>query len=288
MFFRVKKKASASVTVSERLVLGIIGPPVTTQKTLSNDVLVRIQRDWGCGCRTQLLSPGLSSWELCRGHEIMYLGADEGKPSIGLRERLEALFHNVHAPVWSAPLVGLGVALAIKVTYDSKALAQRAKDAENTALIDPLTGLYNRRGWNRRVDEEQKRLKRDARAPVAVAVYMLDVDGLKITNDERGHAAGDAILRQVSKVISSVTREHDITARLGGDEFAIMTIQSQAAEADLIRARLERGFHSASLAVSIGCAFAESLETISDAMDRADSLMYEAKKSRVGRAAKSL
>jgi diguanylate cyclase (GGDEF)-like protein len=282
-------RSTALLLVADRLVLGMIGAPGTTQNTISNGRLIRIQHEWDCGCRTRShsLVERLSAWTLCRQHELTFLGANEAPAWSAVRDRFKALAPYLHLPAWSAPLIGIGVAFGVKVAYDAKALAKRAEEAEDAALVDALTGLYNRRGWTRRVDEERKRLKRDTKAGVAVAVYMLDVDGLKKANDERGHAAGDAILRHVSKVIESVTREHDITARLGGDEFAIMTIQSQAAEADLIRARLERGFHSAGLAVSIGFAFAESLDTINEAMDRADSLMYEAKKNNVSRVAKS-
>ena len=215
----------------------------------------------------------------------MFLGKSAAEPKVTSFERLSARFRATRVPAWGAPLIGVVVALAVKAAYDANSLLKRAEEAEDAALLDPLTGLYNRRGWNRRIEEEKKRMKRDNKA--SVAVYMLDVDGLKITNDERGHAAGDAILRNVSKVIANVTREHDVTARLGGDEFSIMTVQSQAAEADLIRARLERGFHSAGLAVSIGFAFANSVDTINEAMDRADSLMYEAKKKNGTRIAKS-
>ena len=276
-------KTTVPVSVAERLLLGLLGPPVTTARISTGEGLTRVDRGWHCGCQASVnVADGdVASWLQCQRHEAMYL-SKSAEDDRGVGARLRTMFSSRRLKLYGAPALGVGIAIVAKAAYEANALLKRAEEAEGASLVDPLTGLYNRRGWDRRVEEERKRLKRDTK-PV-VAVYMLDVDGLKVTNDERGHAAGDAILRHVSKVIREVTREHDVAARLGGDEFAILTVQSEAAEADLIRARLERGFHSAALSVSIGFAFANSVDTINDAMDRADITMYEVKKNNAAQA----
>jgi diguanylate cyclase (GGDEF)-like protein len=281
---RLIGKKTIPISVAERLLMGLLGPPFSTAHISTSEGLSGIDRTWGCGCQAhvKVAHGDVASWIQCERHEAVFLAKgvdDEGRSALA---RLRAILSDRRVKIYGAPVLGLGIAVIARAVYEANALLRRAEEAEGASLVDPLTGLYNRRGWDRRVEEERKRLKRDMK-PV-VAVYMLDVDGLKATNDERGHAAGDAILRHVSKVIREVTREHDVAARLGGDEFAILTVQSQAAEADLIRARLERGFHSAALSVSIGFAFANSVDTISDAMDRADIAMYEVKKNNAAQA----
>jgi diguanylate cyclase (GGDEF)-like protein len=285
-FVRRNAKEARAVVVAERLLLGLLGPPLTVTRISTNAEISGIDRSWNCGCQASMDVPGenVASWLACRRHDAVFLSAGENEES-GTLDRLRTLIVHPQVKLWGVTTLGLGIAIIMKAAYEAKSLLKRAEEAEDASIVDPLTGLYNRRGWDRRVEEERKRLKRDFK-PV-VAIYMLDLDGLKVINDERGHAAGDAILRHVSKIIREVTREHDIAARLGGDEFAILTVQSQAAEADLIRARLERGFHSASLSVSIGFAFANSADTINEAMDRADVAMYEVKKNKVAQAVRN-
>jgi diguanylate cyclase (GGDEF)-like protein len=280
---RAKAQKTSEVVVAERLLVGLLGPPVTVTRISTNDQISRVDRGWSCGCQASMDMFGarLASWIACRRHEAIFFVADDTEAAASV-DRVRTFLGGPQIKIWGLPAFGLGIAIIAKAVYEARALLQRAEEAESASLVDPLTGLYNRRGWDRRVEEERKRLKRDSK-PV-IAIYMLDVDGLKATNDERGHSAGDAILRHVSKVIREVTREHDVVARLGGDEFGILTLQSQAAEANLIRARLERGFHSAALSVSIGFAFANSGDTINEAMDRADIAMYEVKKNKAAHA----
>jgi diguanylate cyclase (GGDEF)-like protein len=283
----VNGKKTKPIMLTERLLLGLLGPSVTATRTSENDRVSQIDRNWSCGCNGSITvhDGDTAAWRPCERHRNIFLASEPVDESGSALGTLRAVLSNRRFQLWGIPTLGLSAAVFAKAIYDANALLRRAQEAEDASLVDPLTGLYNRRGWDRRIEEESKRLKRDTK-PI-VAVYMLDVDGLKTTNDERGHAAGDVVLRNVSKVIGEVTREHDVSARLGGDEFAILTVQSQAAEADLVRARLERGFHSASLSVSIGFAFANSVDTINDAMDRADIMMYEVKKSHQSQVARN-
>src|SRR5437879_2418436 len=86
-----------------------------------------------------------------------------------------------------------------------------------TARTDPLTGLANRRAFER---ELERRLV--AGSPEPFCVIMLDVDGLQQVNDARGHAAGDAVLKRVASLLVGHLRHDDLVTRWGGDEFVIL------------------------------------------------------------------
>ncbi len=91
--------------------------------------------------------------------------------------------------------------------------------AERLADHDPLTGLYNRRGFDR---ELARTLADCRRYGVEAALIYFDLDGFKGVNDRFGHAAGDEALRAVARVLGQGVRESDVVARLGGDEFAVI------------------------------------------------------------------
>jgi diguanylate cyclase (GGDEF)-like protein len=270
----------AAIGMRVRELVRVLGRPSASSRVSVSDRLPRVERLWECGCHASApaTKDSFAYWFPCVRHEVTYFAAQAPVARNGSARASTPVAADAAAKSWRVPAVMLGSAFIAKSVYDSFFLLKRAEDAEGASLVDPLTGLYNRRGWNRRVLEERKRIKRDSGA--VATVYMLDVDGLKATNDERGHSAGDALLRQVSQIIKQVTREHDVAARLGGDEFAVLTVQSQAAEADLIRARLDRGFTAHGLSVSVGFAFVQGSETVEEAMERADAVMYDAKKKK--------
>jgi diguanylate cyclase (GGDEF)-like protein len=87
------------------------------------------------------------------------------------------------------------------------------------AVRDPLTGLYNRRYLEESLDREESRAKRSGRP---VGVMMIDIDNFKRCNDTFGHAAGDEVLRSVSRYIQSLARAEDIFCRYGGEEFLLL------------------------------------------------------------------
>ena len=158
----------------------------------------------------------------------------------------------------------------------SESLVRRVERAENEALLDEMTGLYNRRGWEQLVAHEQARGRRYGHRH---AVFFMDIDGLKVINDEQGHEAGDALIMRAAEAIRSVIREHDVAARIGGDEFALLATETAGAEAGVIRERLAEGFRAAGVSVSIGFARADILD-LAAATREADEEMYRRKAER--------
>ena len=110
-------------------------------------------------------------------------------------------------------------ALEIDRSRLASGMAERAEWMERLAHIDPLTGLANRRTFDRVLEHE---VARAARQQSEVAVAVFDVDAFRETNDSVGHAAGDDILRAVAAVLAEQVRFVDTVARIGGDEFVVV------------------------------------------------------------------
>jgi diguanylate cyclase len=165
----------------------------------------------------------------------------------------------------------------LRTELENEELVRRAERAEADALVDELTGLFNRRGWDRLTEAEETR---SARYGHGATVFMMDVDGLKQKNDVEGHMAGDELLRRVADAVRSVVREHDVAARFGGDEFAVLAVESDDEQSIGLQQRLEAAFAAAGVQLSIGTAQRVYEGGIADAVERADAAMYERKAAR--------
>ena len=165
----------------------------------------------------------------------------------------------------------------LRSELEADALTRRAERAEADALIDELTGLFNRRGWDRLTEREEDRAVRYGHA---ATVLMMDVNGLKQKNDREGHAAGDALLQSVAAAIKSVIREHDVAARLGGDEFAVLAVETDPEDARGLLHRFQAAFKAAGVALSIGMATRSFTGGIPAATAAADAEMYRRKAER--------
>lgn len=170
----------------------------------------------------------------------------------------------------------LSTLLAVDVQVDR--MTRRAERAETEALVDPLTGLVNRRGWQLLVDREEQRCRRYG---AVASVLAVDLDGLKAVNDRNGHAAGDAMLQRAAEVLRGAFRSVDAVARLGGDEFGVLAVETDAAAVAHERDRLQSLFRDAGVAASIGIASREAAGGLAEAWSRADRDMYAARNARL-------
>jgi diguanylate cyclase len=194
------------------------------------------------------------------------------------QKRSEDLLAHAHLLATSARM--LSTLLATQIEAES--LVRRAERAEAEALIDELTGLYNRRGWERLLANEAQRSQRYGNQ---ATLFLMDIDGLKETNDTLGHAAGDDLIKRTGAAISSITRENDISARLGGDEFGLLAIETNALDAQVLNDRLDAAFDAAAVRVSIGRAHCNRNGGILSAVAFADEAMYWHKAHRARRSA---
>lgn len=169
-----------------------------------------------------------------------------------------------------------------RVAERTAALDQAHLDLERMALSDSLTGLANRTLLNDRIQQAVARAERGAQPP---AVLLLDLDEFKTINDSLGHGAGDAVLVEVARRLTSVIRDTDTVARLGGDEFAI--VMPDATEEQALRVA-QRALKALRLPVtvgdravwalaSIGLRFGSHSQTAEILLRDADTAMYAAK-----------
>ena len=150
---------------------------------------------------------------------------------------------------------------------------------------DPLTGCLNRRAVIERFEAELHRAQRDGR-PLGVGV--LDIDHFKHVNDAHGHAAGDAVLRELARRLSAGTRANDAFGRTGGEEFVLLWPGAPPAEtrvaAERIRSRIAQEPFSTptgplAVTISLGVTTSAGDELVEAALARADAALYAAKSS---------
>lgn len=149
------------------------------------------------------------------------------------------------------------------------------------SCTDPLTGLWNRRYFYRRLSEEVSRSQRYG-SPLCLA--MIDLDDFKDVNDKYGHDIGDQVLLTIVNLCLTNMRDSDVLARWGGDEF-VAILPETAAENGMsvmkrIRNSIEKNPDLHGATVSIGLIPVEPGADISQLLRRADSLLYRAKENK--------
>ncbi|HET7170427.1 MAG TPA: GGDEF domain-containing protein [Gaiellales bacterium] len=255
--------------------------------------------------------PHLSDWPTYTAALAAQFGFDLA--STGLRERIAfGVPARVLAPalarVWTIDLLLAPVAfLAALATLDdiyawllvlpaAALLAEMARDrrgritealwlahayrtVDREAHRDALTGVGNRLAWDEAV------ALADSQGSEPVSVIIADLDGLKRTNDEHGHEAGDALIRAAADTIRGEVRESDLVARLGGDEFGVLLAGASRERCRLTARRIARALsdhppvRGVRLAASLGWAATPEVATVSEAERVADQRMYHAKQA---------
>lgn len=183
----------------------------------------------------------------------------------------------------------LRAAVELALSHHRADVASRAREVElaKLSLVDELTRLHNRRGFLA-LAEQQAAIARRNLEPLGL--FFFDLDGLKLVNDTLGHLTGDLAIQDVGMLLQQTFRESDLVARLSGDEFVVLAQGAAPEFAELLIERLhinirefnERGVRPYRLKVSVGYALrsAESTESISAMIARADARMYAHKRMR--------
>jgi two-component system cell cycle response regulator len=180
---------------------------------------------------------------------------------------------------WDGEVVRL---VTIRDITEMVLLRERLKEE---AITDPLTGLYNRRGFLMLGEE---RLALADRLGFSVVCLFADLDGFKAVNDTFGHEEGDRVLRETADVLRRTFRAADVLGRIGGDEFAVLLVQDGPEGIGAVMARLRHTLEQAnvrnenpsvrlSLSLGVSMRLPETPCTLSELMDEADQSMYKEK-----------
>lgn len=199
-----------------------------------------------------------------------------------LRAHDENFAHSVWVTVFAVELVlyAIGTVFVIFMMVSDRAVAMH----KTAASTDPLTGLFNRRGFS---EACARVIEREAKAGRPVTVLIFDIDHFKGINDKWGHPAGDEILKLFSTVIVSNLRFTDLSGRIGGEEFAAL-LPCALEEGVLVAERIREAFEASDIVVdeakvdttvSIGVAGGPAGTELEVLLASADTVLYQAKRN---------
>lgn len=164
-----------------------------------------------------------------------------------------------------------------------RGLKKALADAERRALIDPLTGVLNRRGLETEVARSLAQAKRQ---DTPLAVLFVDVDRFKLINDTHGHDVGDVVLKEIATFLKEVVRASDIVTRPNGDEFIVILPSSDLFEGvhvvEKIYKKISTKVFAEKVFVSLSVGIASTSEGVRDFDELrklADKRMYKEKAS---------
>jgi diguanylate cyclase (GGDEF)-like protein len=192
----------------------------------------------------------------------------------------------VFGSVWLTVLSFEALLFTIAIAFILLAMAkERTEHRHKTAaLVDPLTGISNRRAF---LQDGEAHLKRQATDPRPTAVMLLDLDNFKSINDRFGHGIGDRVLEIFADVSSSCLRRIDLFGRLGGEEFAALLRDTTRERAMAVAEQIRVSFAEATrevdgrpiaATVSIGIVIShDAVLDLSALLAQADHALYRAK-----------
>ncbi|GIF05885.1 GGDEF domain-containing protein [Actinoplanes siamensis] len=191
---------------------------------------------------------------------------------LGSRDTTSTLAYgdSLAAALWRQRLNTLHAA---RTMHDLAVLRAQHEQVARAADLDPLTGIANRRAFDRAVELAAGR-------PGEIAVLLVDTDNFKTINDTRGHAAGDEALRAIAAALAGQVAPGDLIARLGGDEFAALLAGADTTAAVGVASRMVRAVRDIPdciATVSVGIALAPGA-AVRSAVHRADIAMYRVKR----------
>jgi len=194
--------------------------------------------------------------------------------------------NEVFNSVWMTVLSFEALLFTISIAFILLAMAKERTEYRHktAALVDPLTGIANRRAF---LQDGEARLKRRADDPRPLAVILLDLDNFKSINDRFGHAIGDRVLVRFAEVAGKCMRRADLLGRLGGEEFAAVLVDANRERAVAVAEQIRTSFADATYevdgrpvvaTVSIGIVVSyDAVLDISALLVQADHALYRAK-----------
>jgi len=194
--------------------------------------------------------------------------------------------NQIFASVWITVLSFEALLFTIAVAFILLAMAKERTEYRHKtdSLIDPLTGIANRRAF---LQDAEAQLKRQATEPRPMAVMLLDLDNFKGINDRFGHAIGDRVLQMFAEVGSGCMRRYDIFGRLGGEEFAALLVDTSRERALAVAEQIRASFVEVTgmvegkpvlATVSIGVVISyDAVLDLSALLAQADHALYRAK-----------
>lgn len=224
-----------------------------------------VWRAWRRG-GPELVSGGLAGWPAAPAHAVV--------PVVGASVPVGVLVV-ARSHAWQVEDAEQLAVLEILASEAAVAIERHRmlRELETQASTDPLTGLLNRREWQRHLEGA---IAAAGRGGLPVCLAILDLDHFKEFNDANGHLAGDALLRDLAAGWLARVRRTDSLARLGGEEFGLLLVGAHGSQAvelvDLLRARVPDG-QTASGGVAEWCPGESAL----DLLGRADRALYAAK-----------
>jgi diguanylate cyclase (GGDEF)-like protein len=176
------------------------------------------------------------------------------------------------------------VSLLLAFTMLAAAALDTMRDLRVETNTDPLSGLLNRRGFERAASEA---LSRQAAQNLPAALVIADLDHFKVVNDRFGHAIGDRVIVAFAELLRQAAAGNGIAGRLGGEEFAVLLTASDLPAARLFAEGARLSLSQASIrdvpeglkaTASFGVAARSGADNLSELLSRADSALYNAKR----------
>lgn len=240
--------------------------------------------------------PGTDSWEVLRHlkgdpetSSIPVMLLTDGPPSEA--DMIAMLTHGAEhmTKPLSSSLLCAKVRLVCERSRNERELKNKLRFALDNAAHDALTGLFNRRYFERRLREEVAHARRHKRP---FSIVMLDLDHFKLVNDTYGHEDGDRVLRHVSEVIQAQLREDDVPCRYGGEEFVLLLRGTTGMAARIVANRLKANLAAkpirlgprdelrhVTFSAGVSAADDRNAYNADDIVSRADQGLYRAKRA---------
>jgi len=231
--------------------------------------------------------------------EVLYPSEEIDSVKLMVENLKDGIFPSYHESSWvkksgerrwiawsSTVLQGHDGAIEFVIGSGMDITAQKVieENLQRLTLLDPLTGMYNRRGFMMFAAQQIKLAERMRKR---VLIVFCDIDYMKVINDRYGHLAGDEALTATAAVLKETFRESDIIGRFGGDEFVVLAVEKSTMNADEVLQRLQLNLKASNLSstraytlsLSIGIAYfdPESAQSLDQLLDHADIAMYRDK-----------